>query len=239
MNPSSILRFCSILYSLMHLGDAFTANRPSVKLCELAARRNRKSSGNDSMNSWYDDVDDDASPKQVFWEEIERQRLINQVESPDESTIPAAGTGSSTDTVGGSMNGQTLNSIDLAEKMEYERRVQALIKPNPTIEQIKAAEATLSQYELYQVADNWLDEDLQQRMSAPLPSQESLNSDENALRIQDQDTVDWNEEEVWDAWNREQTEPPRDPSMANVRKVPHPTPGKIFLVERRHKAFFA
>ena len=64
------------------------------------------------MNRWYDDVDSNASPDDVFWEEMERQRLMNQL--PDTPSVtpmsapstnnpnsniydaaPAAGTGNS------------------------------------------------------------------------------------------------------------------------------------------------
>ena len=53
----------------------------SVMTMILCAKRNRRGGagrydGDDDMNSWYDSVDDDATPDKVFWQEMERQRQI-------------------------------------------------------------------------------------------------------------------------------------------------------------------
>ncbi len=154
------------------------------------AKKRTNSRDADDMSSWYDPVDEDATPDQVFFQEMERQRLINQVGASDsmtpslddigaassfpqqqqqqKPTTPSALRSSTASAprfttrppLAGSANGdrgmpQAPNGIDA---QPYRRRKV------PTMEQIKIAEATLSEYEAFMVSDNWLNEELQEQM---------------------------------------------------------------------------
>lgn len=136
------------------------------------------------MNRWYDSVNDDATPDDVFWEEMERQSLLNSnpSSSDDDVTTPQK---RSTTTISSSPP-TTLDSINIG--MQQQQQQQPWQEEPPAITP-KAAEATLMEYDVYRVADNWLDEDII----------EALN---------DRDT-DWNEdmptlEEQIDAWEAEE-----------------------------------
>jgi hypothetical protein len=206
----------------------------TVSLTRMMAKRNTKNNrrgDDDDLNRWYDDVDENATPDKVFWEEMERQRLLNQVggESSNRSTNGANGdaisnnlitprsvmgmTGSSSLTsLGGSGNtgnGYITNpsppmpmsgfgggfgngggggggggassftgaagggSISGSFPIPPPQRKSA-----PTMEQIKMAESTLNEYELFQVADNWLNEDLQREMQEMNPIKLTLDNDD-------------------------------------------------------------
>jgi hypothetical protein len=183
------------------------SNNNNNIISALEAKKNRPNSRDDDendMNSWYDPVDNDATPDQVFFQEMERQRLINQVGGGGDddggggggggggnpidllasigtsaaaisaarpsttkggsrfanSPLPMAGfpqpmmssgSGNNNDSMGG--GGMNNNDMDNPRRRNV-----------PTMEQIKIAEATLSQYELFQVSDNWLNEELQKIM---------------------------------------------------------------------------
>ncbi len=158
----------------------------------LLAKKRTNSRDADDMSSWYDPVDEDATPDQVFFQEMERQRLMNQVgasgsitpslddigaasslpqqQQQNKPTTPSALRSSAASAaaprfatrppLGGSAVGdlgvpQAPNAIDA---QPYRRRKV------PTMEQIKIAEATLSEYEAFMVSDNWLNEELQEQM---------------------------------------------------------------------------
>ena len=63
-------------------GRNFRLRRTSL----LAAKRNRKQKDDDDMFNWYGEVDENASPEDVFWEEMERQRLLNEIGEGGSST---------------------------------------------------------------------------------------------------------------------------------------------------------
>ena len=169
-------------------------------------RPNSRDDPIDDMSSWYDPVDNDATPDQVFFQEMERQRLTNQVGGDNmipnvdsiTSSAGAAGgrmtggtarptTPSALRSTGGSassprfanaplpmatfpqplmggggggmnMNGSNFNNNNNMDPPPFRRRSV------PTMDQIKIAEATLSEYETFQVSDNWLNEELQAQM---------------------------------------------------------------------------
>jgi hypothetical protein len=198
-------------------------NPPQARKCSqctpksifFQAKRNKNRLDEDDLNRWYDDVDDDATPDKVFWQEMERQRLLNRVndgsedvQQPSSSIMTAAAeissssssnqgssynvpppmsgfggvygsaptstvSGSSIASGSGTTNGSSTtpfksstssSSSSFFDNMLPTQQKQVWRQPVPTMEQIKMAEATLAQYELFQVADNWIDEDLQKQM---------------------------------------------------------------------------
>jgi hypothetical protein len=190
--------------------------REITRPTSLSAKRNKNRREEDDLYRWYDDVGEDATPDKVFWEEMERQRLLNQVgggeptsstndgasprqpvavagtaaPSPRNYNIPppmsgfggmygsggGGGLGSSngsTSSSAGGTNGSTTASTATTNyfyNLEASKSPPMRRQPVPTMEQIKMADATLAQYELYQVSDNWLNEDLQKEMGAMKPT---------------------------------------------------------------------
>ena len=74
----------------------------------IHAKRKKKDSNNDE--SWYDDVGDNASPEEVFWQEMERRRLISQ-----------SGVGPSLDNTNANNsnnNNNGMSPIDMVGKMD-------------------------------------------------------------------------------------------------------------------------
>jgi hypothetical protein len=181
----------------------------------LHAKRNKNRLDEDDLNRWYDQVDEDATPDKVFWEEMERQRLLNQVndgsddvQQPSSSVMAATaeissssspnprssynvpppmsafggvyGPGVASVASGAGMNGSSTTTFKSGmggagnnfDNMSPQQQKQFWRQPVPTMEQIKTAEATLAQYELFQVADNWIDEHLQNEMDVLQPKVE-------------------------------------------------------------------
>jgi len=97
-------------------------------------KRARPSYENDDFSSWYDEVDSNASPDDVFWEEMERQRSSASYSS----TAPPEKAASLED-----------------DSYNYEDEAAAI---KLTEEERKTFDKTLAKYAAHMVADNWLDE---------------------------------------------------------------------------------
>lgn len=185
----------------------------------LHAKRNKRSrydSAEGDLDRWYGSVDADASPNDVFWAEMERQRLISRIGPSGDSTTPrneplATNYGAA---VSQTPPQQSLAKVNTAVSM-------AAVGPTP-----KSAEATLSEYAAYAVEDNWLDEELAWMMNddddedddiKPLDAQmeewaeddDDDNDDDNAWMQSD---------EPWDHWG-ETAEDAED--SARVKIDPH------------------
>eukprot|EP00546_Thalassionema_frauenfeldii_P005641 CAMPEP_0178925802 /NCGR_PEP_ID=MMETSP0786-20121207/18136_1 /TAXON_ID=186022 /ORGANISM="Thalassionema frauenfeldii, Strain CCMP 1798" /LENGTH=651 /DNA_ID=CAMNT_0020600767 /DNA_START=224 /DNA_END=2179 /DNA_ORIENTATION=+ len=112
------------------------------------------------MDKWYDKVDDNATPDDVFWEEQERQRLLNQLGGGGEQYVIAPQ--------------QPMGSIDSSDSIqsnfqEFQNTLSStsnnvIIGPRSmTVEQQmefqrsqRTTEATLQEYESFRVKDNWI-----------------------------------------------------------------------------------
>jgi hypothetical protein len=228
---------------------------PSFGLCAKRKDKNRRGDDDDSMNSWYDDVDSNATPGGVFWEEMERQRLFNQLGG---ETNTAGTTSSSPEMAAAafsSMAGSTSNSNSNSfaggggASMPTSTATMASSMPDsagaprkpPSMEELKSAESTLSQYTTFQVSDNWLDEDKQayfQQLES-MEEEEELTLDEETRRLEDQlealpDGYGRNRASIWDISDSEEPwdffgdddSKTVDPDRANTLIVAEPSPGK-------------
>jgi hypothetical protein len=123
-----------------------------------------------------------------------------------------------------------------------------LTRPAPTTEQQKSAEATLSEYGLFQVADNWLDEELQfemKMMKDENNDEDDLSLEEETRRLEEQlealpdgagpgtlfSRID---DEPWDDWGRAEDEEDNegilpDLDRLDVLEVEGPTPGTYVM----------
>jgi len=246
----------------------------------LEAKRNRPNSRDeDDISSWYDPVDDDATPDQIFFQEMERQSLINQVGGVSGSnnnydpissigTSPAEFSGASSTTTSSSRTakgGYTYTNAPLPMS-DFPQPMMSSgggggrstdnggdPSPNrrrsvPTMEQIKIAEATLSEYELFRVSDNWLNEELQKIMWEEKENNSSSdynggesNDDNNllgGLLNDDDDTVaeEWensrfqtDNDEPWDYFGEDSIHVDKD--RRNVLEAPFPPKDSEFYYD--------
>lgn len=161
----------------------------------LYAKRKRNRGVDDDLNRWYDNVDADASPDDVFWEEMERQRLLSRISSSDnKDERPSA-----TSTL--SYSGPSLSSAN--------SNVATAAMNNPDPPSPKSTEATLAEYSAYAVEDNWLDEELAWMMN----DEDSDDMDdleeqmEEWAEDEDEDEGDnaWMQsDEPWDHWGEKE-----------------------------------
>ena len=239
----------------------------NIDTTAMYAKRNRNNKPtNDKLNSWYDSVDDDATPDEVFWKEMERQRMINQIPGPDNqdpyiaaaisassqggnmlgaSSVDALNTGVSRKTTNGGANSFSPNGNGSSKGGEYIGEMNDedidLLSPDrkaATMDEQKAADATLAEYELYRVENNWLDDDLQQRMMSLEADREEdeLSIDEQTDRLIEQlealpdgygDKRDLfvntdDSGEPWDTYGMDASEVRK---LVGNRFIPHPPPG--------------
>jgi hypothetical protein len=155
-----------------------------------AKQRNRKRLEQDDLDRWYDDVDENATPDDVFWEEIERQRLLNQLptdNAPESTRLSGSATtmyanavkrgGTSSSSRFGAASNRAMNAVSMGGANDNNNMMGMMIdgggsmNPNsggenaPVIDK-KAAEGTLQEFSAFAVKDNWLDDDLVALMAA-------------------------------------------------------------------------
>lgn len=173
----------------------------------LYAKR-KKNQRDDDLYSWYDSVDDNASPDDVFWEEMERQRALTAEPSQQQPASPTATTTSSSS----SLPQQSTPQIG-------------------GFKQEKSADATLAEYTAFMVDDNWLDEELAMLMEGDADYEFYDDVDEQNKAIDEEfeamktngggtvSTVDDNawmtSDEPWDHWGEQND----DPDTRDVLKV--------------------
>jgi xanthine phosphoribosyltransferase len=146
----------------------------------------------DDLNRWYESVDSAATPDDVFWEEMERQRLQNRLisgGSSGSSLVSENSVGefpSSTSRSAASSGG----AINTATVMMMPPSTGAAVSSSPGISSKPSApnrlsaEATLNEYAAFAVPDNWLDDELVWLMS------QDGEVDENDSILQDRANLD-------------------------------------------------
>lgn len=177
----------------------------------MARRKRINRQDQDDLNRWYEDVDDNASPDDVFWEEMERQRLMNQLSTdtpPDEpagtklsgstSTVYAntassgAGSGSTGmgATTGMMMSGANGGSMGMNTAGITAVLADIKVGNNPgstaasQVMDKKTAESILQEFSAFAVKDNWLDDDLVEIMESG--DRNTGDFDSNAKSLEDQ-----------------------------------------------------
>ena len=141
----------------------------------LYAKRNKRQQSRqdaEDLNRWYESVDADANPDDVFWEEMERQRLLSQVGDAISTDVPTIGTPYAATT------SQTPTNVGMDSK--------GMTNPMATT---KSVEATLSEYAAYAVSDNWLDEE------KAVLFRESMEGEADMVKSLDEQLDEWESEE--------------------------------------------
>jgi xanthine phosphoribosyltransferase len=126
-------------------------NKSTTTLYRLAKKsrtNGRGSSENEDINRWYETVDDNATPDDVFWGEMERQILIHGAGNDDlPSPSPPVPI-------------YNINTINQGNTQASAASQSDAVKPVSA----KSIEATLSAYNHFACPDNWLDDDLAELM---------------------------------------------------------------------------
>jgi xanthine phosphoribosyltransferase len=109
----------------------------------------------DDLNRWYDAVKEDATPDDVFWEEMDRQRLLNQIGSDNAESQEFV--------VGQAARTARAVASTASSLQEFQNNIVNTPTALQQVEQQKAertTESTLTEYERFMVHDNWIDENL-------------------------------------------------------------------------------
>jgi len=118
-------------------------NKKSISLC-AKKRKTKPSYESDDFSSWYDEVDSNASPDDVFWEEMDRQRLLSQIGTSSSAPSPSS---------------SSLTAAAAAAPMREEDDVWDEDKPKRlSDDERKTYDKILTSYSAHMVPDNWLDE---------------------------------------------------------------------------------
>ena len=143
------------------------------------SRGNTNDGSNEDVNRWYESVDDNATPDDVFWGEMERQILTNGgTISPNDdgstmssfassSPMSAAATNTAAPTYlppTAPMPIYNINTINQGNTAASNMNNNPNGADAPKPLSAKSIEATLSAYNHFKVNDNWLDDDLAELM---------------------------------------------------------------------------
>ena len=259
-----------------HRGPPATTRTRTLVVLEAAARRNKdkrqqSKQDADDLNRWYESVDAAATPDDVFWQEMERQRLQNRLfgstttsstddnnnnnanangdfsfglSSSASTTYPASASSASSAT--GYLTSSPLGlglSSSTPSSSSSSSRPSSLPQQQPQL----TAEATLNEYAIYAVSDNWLDEELVWMMGTEDSGEDGGNTDPQGNLDQqldewqnDNDGEDGDDEqgddssdnawmssdEPWDHWGVSVQDRERDQGLKLSRAV-----AKEFLLE--------
>lgn len=108
------------------------------------------------MFDWYDKVDSSsATPDDIFWEEMERQKLLNDVGNTAEEEINESTTASGGNNGSGS-SPPTMPFGDVSTVLNGKNNNKG--SNNLKISPPKSADAILASFAINMVQDNWLDE---------------------------------------------------------------------------------
>lgn len=189
----------------------------------LAKRKKRDES---SDESWYDDVGDNASPEEVFWQEMERRRLISQsgvdnsegmspidmvgkMDDTSKRLVSRSGKNDSSSSLSSSPSSSmssTMASQSYAED-DYvgpgSSNAMSMKNPGVTVAEERTAEATLASYAAFAAEDNYLyddeDEDEMMKSAGLLRNDPSLWQGEDPTLEEENAELD----KQLDEWERE------------------------------------
>ena len=194
-------------------------NTPAITQLQMARRNKRTPRDEDDLNRWYEDVDENASPDDIFWEEMERQRLMNQLtDTPPEEPAGTRLSGSTSSASYGMNPGPGMN-VAAGNGMMAEMPMSGMSNPlpqspspsqqqqQPQKQQVmdkKTAESTLQEFSAFAVKDNWLDDDLAALMDGDGEQLEDFSENTKSL---DEQLEEWEQENDSNAWIKSSDEP--------------------------------
>jgi inosine/xanthosine triphosphate pyrophosphatase family protein len=157
------------------------------------AKRKKNQRDLDDFNRWYDVVDDNATPDNVFWEEMERQRQLTEIA---ETSPPSS----------------TATTMPMYSGI-----------PGPGIKPDKGMDATLAEYAAFMVDDNWLDDELAVLMQDDIDfgdlEEQNQQIDQEFDGLHDHDDNAWmTSDEPWDHWGEKEDFERRDVLKVNPNR---------------------
>jgi xanthine phosphoribosyltransferase len=191
----------------------YTSRQVRIPATLLAAKKKQAKVDPDDLNRWYEAVDADARPDDVFWEEMERQRLLSQIGSGDDGGSGGAVAGSSPS--GGMKSSPDFGfaSAVASPPMVSSSTARTNTALQNTAMRTRSVDATLSEYEIFAVSDNWLDEDLAWLKSGDVfdgeserPLEDQLEDWENEDDEDEGDNAWIESDEPWDQWGKTKEE---------------------------------
>lgn len=121
------------------------------KETKVHAKRRKNDKQSDDFSSWYDDVEKGATPDDVFWSEIERQKAMSGVPSETETIDPFSAMNDMS-----TLQNQGIKSVPPTTANVAEAG-RGAVSPNSNSEE-RATDKTLANYASFMVDDNWLAE---------------------------------------------------------------------------------
>lgn len=201
----------------------FSSTTTSTASTSFHAKRKKRDESSDE--SWYDDVGDNASPEEVFWQEMERRRLISQSGVDNsEGMSPIDMVGKMDDTskrlvsrsgINDSSSSLSSPSSSMTSAMASQSYTEddyvgpgssnamSMKNPGVTVAEERNAEATLASYAAFAVEDNYLyddeDEDEMMKSAGLLRNDPSLWQGEDPTLEEENAELD----KQLDEWERE------------------------------------
>jgi len=157
-----LVQLLGLLTTTTHAFFAWPNRKATTTILFPKRSRGKSNNNYDDMNQWYDDVDENATPDDVFWEEQERQRLLNKLGGDPYVTPPSAVDQKS------AMQEFQMNQKASAMQQEeqYPKSGATAFPPYATASTVeqqmefqraqRTTEATLQEYEAFRVSDNWI-----------------------------------------------------------------------------------
>jgi len=187
---------------------------------QLYAKKKKNQRDTDTFNNWYDKVDQDATPDDIFWEEMERQKLYSN-QNNDESSSSSMGMSSSSIP---SMK-EEFNVVSSLEQISTGAGRGQKVGLREEIMEQKSMEAVLKSFDYAMCDDNFLgDQDHLMYDDGGYVSEENdVDIDEENRRLDEQyeglengeddddDLMDYSKssmflssfDEPWDTWGEE------------------------------------
>eukprot|EP00986_Skeletonema_menzelii_P005457 scaffold1986_cov144-Skeletonema_menzelii.AAC.6 len=172
-----------------------TTSSTSSSSSSVHAKRKKRDEPS-SDESWYDDVGDNASPEEVFWQEMERRRLISQsgvgpsldnnegmspidmvgkMDDTSKRLVSRSGKGNDSASASSSSSPSSMASAIASQSYTEDdylgpgsSNAMSMKNPGVTVAEERTAEATLASYAAFAVEDNYLydDEDEDEMMKS-------------------------------------------------------------------------
>lgn len=169
---------------------------PSVRLS--AKKRKNEKEGMSEFNRWYDKVDEDATPDDVFWKEMEYQKSMMSPSGDDfpSSNDPLDAINNAYPSPTGNSGGSVSSGGVLGKTPNNSRKFSDIAEE-------KSTDATLASYADFMVNDNWLNEDYEMSMNddADIMDETTLTDEElDEWAREDNTNSDARGNEPWDLW---------------------------------------
>ena len=130
---------------IIHVSSPFSVSRSSSFSLNAKKRRNSSSNSNDNnLFDWYDKIDTDANPNSddIFWEEMERQKIMTSNSSSSSNDEDES---SKVDSV---LNGNSQNNMNANGSGNGYDGTSSTVPQN--------ADAILAQFQENMSSDNWI-----------------------------------------------------------------------------------